>query len=210
MIRFVLTLSLTLGLSLPLLAAKEWQLKGEDNKFAAGEPAESFEYFTTTSVDQGDMHHQINWATAAAVQMLLNEQDLYVDQETILRHIYGKKEDQPVSVSQVRSKLNSLKSEKGVKIKASKHNIKELKIADDLAKYGPLMVGVEDTDVMREGIPLVLLQVEYEFDYFKKKIPKKVILLDPWPMGRDRRHEMTWYDFINHLEWATRLEVKGR
>jgi hypothetical protein len=213
MIRPLLSALLALLLAAPVFAAqtgKDWPLKEKDNRFAAGEPEISFEFFKARKVEEMDMHWQYNWSVTACVQMILGNQDLYEIQRDILRRIYKKRADEKKSMSAVRARLNNWKPEKGVRVKASKHKIKKLKIADDLAKYGPLMVGVEDPNIRRMGLPLILLQVHYEYDYFKKKIPVKVVLLDPWPDDRKTRTEMTWYDFINHLEWATRLEVRGR
>jgi hypothetical protein len=213
MIRSLFMALVALSLASPVLAKNRgqiWPLAESDNLFAAGVPAEKFELFQAEKVEAEEMHWQYNWTMAASAQSLLNHQDLFEVQRDILYQIYGKKEDQPTGVAKVRGRLNGWKPEKGVGVGASDHKVQAGKIAADLEKYGPLLVGVEDTEIDRLGHPLILLQVIFEYDYFKNKVPVKVVLLDCWPDGREPRTEMTWYDFINHLQWALRLEVRGR
>ena len=213
MMKKAMLVALAFSLAVPALSGgREWPLEQEDNIFLAGEPEESFEYFSAHMVDDPatEMYLQFNWSVAACVQMVLNEQDTYREQSDILYRIYGKTPDKRKAISKVRTRLDGWKTEKGVRVKARDHKVTESNIAADLIKYGPLLVGVEDADIKREGHPLVLLQVIFEYDYHKNRVPKKVVLLDPWPVVGEKRQEMTWYDFINHLEWSLRLETTRR
>ena len=211
-IRVFLMAALAASLAAPVLADwPQWDLMERDNYHAVGKPEDAFEYFKADPVDIDDndegLNRQLNRCIAACVQMILNEQDLYVSQNLVIDQVWGDLNTNSYSDGWVRKHLNNWKPEKGVKVKASRKVIRASRIVADLHHDGPLMVGLEDPTFKRKNHAYVLLQVRFENDYHNNPVPRKVVLMNPWPYGEEKRVEMSWYDFENSVRWATRLRV---
>ena len=200
------------SLSDPRPESGTWAADQDDNLFVAGFPSDKYEIFPAHKVDElaEEKQWQLNWSMSACVQMLMANQDLYVEQPEVMGYLYGQLYDKVKPRKSVRRRLDGWKPEKKVRVSAREHQVRKHRVAHDLERMGPLLVGLEDLTVSRKDLPVILLQVTYSVDYFNKRVPSKVLLVDPWPDGREHLREMSWYDFENAYRWAWRVEVKGR
>ncbi|MCB0452418.1 MAG: C39 family peptidase [Aequorivita sp.] len=170
------------------------------NYFVAGPPSNEIQYIASTQRCQ-------NWCWATCVQMVLNYHGLYVQQEQIVRKIYG---GLPCRTGNAQNIMNALSgwapdsrgrysqiySQYGV------YNGSD--IVDQLSRRWPIIVGLRG-----EGHAYVLTAIYYSVDQFNNPIIDKVVLRDPWPTNPSRK-EMRWNTFLSKQPeffkvWVNRL-----
>jgi hypothetical protein len=171
------------------------------NYYVAGPISDEFKNIISTQRCQ-------NWCWATCVQMVLNYHGLYVQQEQIVRKVYGL--PLPCKTGNARHIMQSLSGwapdARGrfsqIKSKYGVYNSAD--IVDQLSRRWSIITGLR-----QEGHCYVLTAVYFSLDRFKNPIIDKVVLRDPWPLNPSRK-VMDWNVFLSKQPeffkvWVNRL-----
>lgn len=149
-----------------------------------------------------------NWCWAACIEMVLKYHGLQVEQEEVVRKIYGP--TLPCLTGNAQQIMGALSGwapdSRGrfseIHARYGAYNATDL--IDQLSRQWPIIVGLH-----QEGHAYVLTAIYYSTDQWNNPIVDKVVLRDPWPHNPSRR-EMSWSTFLNKNPeffkvWVNRL-----
>lgn len=175
------------------------------NYYWAGIPTEEFDAWAAESVTGNQ--RQANWCWAACSQMVLNYHGLYIQQEQIVKRIYGKLVDLPANEYQIRAALSGWAPnvQGGISRIYCKSGVFINDIPKYLSKKWPLIVGLKNP-YGGIGHAYVLTEIYYKTDKFNNTKPVKVVLRDPMP-NIDGRVVLKWQHFYNRVVKAFRVWV---
>jgi hypothetical protein len=136
------------------------------------------------------------WCWAACVQMVLNYQGVYVEQKDLVKKAFGIVTNKGGTGYDIVKAANGWYV-KGKTIAAQMGGKSQFDLINDLAYHYPVIIGL-NMPGQNMGHAYVLTAVFYYYDSYKRKVPTKVVLRDPWPYNESRT-VLTWYDFYNRI-----------
>ena len=185
------------------LGSGVWEI--EPNHYAAGIPAEEFEFCAAPR------HHgrqrQANWCWAACIQMVLNWHGLYVTQEDVVARLFGATPDAPATPDQVIALLSGwLPDSRGRTsgIRAEPLSQDPAQVIADLSWRWPYIVGLKGSGAI--GHVVVWSAVTYTLDQNRHPQFTGVVVRDPSPASLSRQ-ELAWGDFVGLWGFGTRVFV---
>ena len=176
------------------------------NEYQAGIPSEQFVYFA--AAESAGRQRSQNWCWAACIQMVLNYHGLYVQQEDIVRRVFGSTVDAPAGPQQILMALSGwAPDQRGgmAQIQADARNLDPVTVIQDLEYRWPLIVGLTDRQG-QTGHAYVMTAVYYHVEPGSAPIIYRVVLRDPYPT-RESRVELTAQDFMARCTFMTRVHV---
>lgn len=166
--------------------------------------------FESASLPDGNgKQRESNWCWAACVQMVLRYHGLDVNQEQVVKRIFGDLRDKPATPEMVLKALNaSAFSTKGIpaKIAAMDYRFQDGMYIQDLGRDWPLIIGLKGGVPNATGHCYVLVAVKYTEARDGGLKPQTFYLMDPWP-GNETRVEMTEPEFARRFGFAVRIHV---
>ena len=198
---------LALGLSVSVVAGV-WAERTEiaPGQWVAGVPSEMFVHFAAP--ESGGRQRMQNWCWAACIQMVLNWHGLYIDQEQIVKRVFGGAVDRPAKPDQLLQALRGkVPDSRGgySQIVADYANITPASVIQDLEQRWPLVVGLSGAG--QTGHAYVMTAAYFYMDqYTNQPVIYRVVLRDPYPT-RQSRVEMNMNDFARRCTFATRIHV---
>lgn len=142
--------------------------------------------------------------------MVLNYHGLYVDQNDIVRRVFGVTVDRPASGNQIVSALRGWAPDirgRNSAIYADPYNVDTATVINDLEYRWPLIVGLSGRRGAASGHAYVLTAAYYRVTAAGEPEIYRVILRDPYP-NMVSKIEMPMSEFASRLEFATRVYVE--
>jgi ABC-type bacteriocin/lantibiotic exporter with double-glycine peptidase domain len=176
-------------------------------QYVVGIPSDQFVHFAAPE-GSGRQRMQ-NWCWAACIQMVLNWHGLYINQEEIVRRVFGGTVDRPAQPNEMLSALRgSVPDARGgqSQIEADPVNVNAKSVIQDLEYRWPLVVGLSGKG--GTGHAYVMTAAYFYNDKNSgNPVIFRVVLRDPYPT-KQSRVEMSMDEFSQRCTFVTRVHVK--
>lgn len=170
--------------------ARSGQIIAIDNSIYVAMVDPSFDY---------SVHSQRadNWCWAACAQMVLDYQNVYIPQSTIVSRVYGGSYNLTANRKDIVRALNGW-SVDGYRIRARYENSKSAEVLiNDLVQHYPIIVGLNQRG-SSTGHAYVLTHIYFTRDYYGNLSPFKVVVVNP-ASSYSMEEALDWDDFFNRI-----------